>query len=60
MLKEQRARLAEKLNTSMPVMLDATGLMLLSGSAMMWHTIAGTAAAGLSCFYLNRRVYGGR
>lgn len=58
--KQYRAWLGQQMNKSMPVALDAIGLMLLSSSAMMWDIIAGTAAAGISCFYLNRRIYGGR
>lgn len=34
--------------------------MLLSGSVMMWSIMAGTAALGLSVFYMNHRIYGGR
>ena len=60
MTKEQQRRLTDRVNTGMPVALDAIGLMLLSGSAMMWHVIAGTAAAGISCLYLNRRIFGGQ
>lgn len=45
------------LNRAMPVMLDTSGIMLLSGSAMMWNVIAGTAAAGIGCFVLNKRHY---
>lgn len=48
------------MNRAMPVVLDATGAMLLSGSAMMLNQIAGVAAAGLSVFYINHRIYGRR
>lgn len=58
--KQQRRRLTSKLNTGMPYVLDATGAMLLSGSVMMWSIMAGTAALGLSVFYMNHRIYGGR
>ena len=53
-------RLGQKLNTAMPVVLDATGAMLLSGSAMLVHVVAGVAALGLSVFYINNRIYGSR
>lgn len=53
-------RWLQGLNKSMPVVLDACGLMLLSGSAMMWHLIAGTAAAGVSCLVLNGRHFSRR
>lgn len=58
--KEHRRRLGRKMNTAMPTVLDATGAMLLSGSVMMWSIMAGTAALGLSVFYMNHRIYGGR
>lgn len=48
------------MNEAMPVVLDATGAMLLSGSAMLLHVVAGVAALGLSVFYINHRIYGGR
>ncbi|MET8475421.1 hypothetical protein ABZY90_19605 [Streptomyces sp. NPDC006422] len=60
MRAEQYSQVKQKLKNGMPLALDAIGLMLLSGSAMMWHIVAGTAAAGISCFYLNRRIFGGR
>jgi hypothetical protein len=44
----------------MPFVLDGTGAMLLSGSAMMWNIVAGTAALGLSVFYMNHRIFGSR
>lgn len=50
----------QKLNAVMPVALDATGVMLLSGSAMMWNLIAGTAALGVGILALNRVHYGDR
>lgn len=52
-------RWMQALNKSMPVLLDMTGIILLSGAAMVWHLIAGLVAAGLGCFVLNWRVYGG-
>lgn len=56
-MKVHMRRWLQGLNKSMPVVLDASGLMLLSGSAMMWHLIAGTAAAGVSCLVLNARHF---
>lgn len=53
-------RWMQRLNRAMPVVLDTSGIMLLSGSAMMWNLIAGTAALGLGCFVLNRVHYGGK
>lgn len=52
-------RLLTGVNRSMPILLDMTGIILLSGAAMVWHLIAGLVAAGLGCFVLNWRVYGG-
>lgn len=52
-------RWLQALNKSMPVLLDMTGIILLSGAAMVWHLIAGLVALGLGCFVLNWRVYGG-
>jgi hypothetical protein len=43
------------LKKSMPVLLDTTGIILLSSSAMLWDVIAGLAAAGVGCFVLNYR-----
>ncbi|WP_281364758.1 hypothetical protein [Streptomyces typhae] len=42
----------------MPVLLDTSGIILLSGSAMMIHMAAGVAAAGIGCLVLNWRIYG--
>jgi len=53
-------RWMQGLNRAMPVLLDTSGIMLLSGSAMMWNLIAGLATAGVGCFVLNWRCYGGR
>jgi hypothetical protein len=59
-MKTHFRRWAQKLNKSMPVLLDMTGIILLSGAAMLWHLIAGLVAAGLGCWLLNWRVYGGK
>jgi hypothetical protein len=48
------------LNRAMPVLLDTTGIILLSGSVMLWNVIAGTAAFGVGCLALNWRFYGGK
>lgn len=50
-------RWAQAVNRSMPILLDMTGIILLSGAAMVWHLIAGLVAAGLGCFVLNWRIY---
>lgn len=48
------------LNTAMPVVLDTTGVILLSGSAMMVLGVAaGVAALGVGCIVLNWRFYSG-
>lgn len=52
-------RWLHSLNGSMPILLDTTGIILLSSAAMVWHLIAGLVALGLGCFVLNWRVYGG-
>jgi hypothetical protein len=44
----------------MPVVLDATGIMLLSGSAMLINVAAGVAATGIGCLVLNWRFYSGK
>jgi hypothetical protein len=44
----------------MPFVLDAMGAILLSVSVMMISVVAGIAALGLSTFYMNHRIYGGR
>lgn len=59
MAKQNRRRLAAKVNRVMPYVLDGIGAMLLSGSVMMLSVVAGVAALGLSVFYMNHRVYGG-
>lgn len=48
------------MNICMPFVLDATGAILLSVSAMLLNVVAGIAAFGLSVFYMNHRIYGGR
>jgi hypothetical protein len=58
-IRARRGRWMQSLNRAMPVLLDMTGIILLSGAAMVWHLIAGLVAAGLGCFVLNWRVYGG-
>jgi hypothetical protein len=57
MTKERNRRWNSTLNNSMPVALDTIGLMLLSGSAMMWSLIAGTAAAGVSFLVVSGRHF---
>lgn len=57
MTKEQQRRLKLRMNTAMPYVLDGTGAMLLSGSAMMWSIVAGTAALGLSVLYMSHRLF---
>jgi len=44
----------------MPVLLDTTGTMLLSGSVMMLNVAAGVAAVGAGLLVLNWRFYGNR
>jgi hypothetical protein len=46
------------MNRAMPVLLDTTGTMLLSGSVMLLNVAAGIAAAGVSLIVLNWRFYG--
>lgn len=60
MTKEYRRRLAQRMNTAMPYVLDGTGAMLLSSSVMLMSLVAGVAALGVSVFYMNWRIYGGR
>lgn len=50
-------RWTQAVNRSMPILLDMTGIILLSSAAMVWHLIAGLVAAGLGCFVLNWRIY---
>lgn len=43
-----------------PFLLDTAGIILLSGSAMLWWGLAaGLAAAGVGCFVLNFRIHEG-
>lgn len=58
--KEHRRRLGQRINAAMPYALDATGAMLLSGSVMLMSLVVGIAALGVSTFYMNWRIYGGR
>lgn len=44
----------------MPAALDTTGIILLSSAAMIYHVIAGLAAAGIGCLALNWRFYSGK
>ena len=60
MTKQHLRRLKQQMNKAMPYVLDGTGAMLLSGSVMMLSIVAGVAALGLSTFYMNWRIYGGR
>lgn len=53
-------RWIQGLNKAMPVVLDTAGIMLLSGSAMMFFGMAaGVAAVGVGCLVLNWRFYSG-
>ncbi|MFJ4682050.1 hypothetical protein [Streptomyces sp. NPDC088789] len=53
-------RWAQGLNGVMPKLLDTTGIILLSGSAMLaFGVAAGTAALGAGCLVLNWRFYSG-
>lgn len=53
-------RWLQVLNRAMPVVLDTTGIILLSGSAMMLLGLAaGVAALGVGCIVLNWRFYSG-
>jgi hypothetical protein len=52
-------RWIQGLNKAMPVLLDTTGIILLSGSAMLLDVAAGTAALGVGVLVLNWRFYGG-
>ncbi|MFJ3037723.1 hypothetical protein [Streptomyces tendae] len=42
----------------MPILLDMTGIILLSGAAMLWHLAAGVAALGVGVLLLNRVHFG--
>ena len=53
-------RWMQGLNRAMPVLLDTSGIMLLSGSAMLaFGVAAGTAALGVGALVLNWRFYSG-
>lgn len=54
------SRWASNLNRAMPAALDTTGIILLSSAAMIYHVIAGLAAAGIGCLALNWRFYSGK
>lgn len=56
--KERSRRWLGSLNRAMPVLLDTTGTMLLSGSVMLVNVAAGVAAAGVGLIVLNWRFYG--
>ncbi|MBX9392269.1 hypothetical protein K4749_01310 [Streptomyces sp. TRM72054] len=48
------------LNEAMPILLDTTGIILLSIAAMLFFgSAAGVALLGGGCFALNRNYYGG-
>lgn len=54
-------RWLQELNRAMPVALDTTGIILLSGSAMLFFGLAaGVAASGIGCLILNWRFYGSK
>ena len=53
-------RWMQGLNRAMPVVLDTSGIMLLSGSAMTFGWTAGLAASGIGCFFLNWRFNEGK
>lgn len=57
--KPQFARWVQVLRKLAPGSLDTAGIILLSGSAMMWNLAAGVAVAGVGCFVLNWRLFGG-
>ena len=56
--KERSRRWMQGLNKAMPVLLDTTGTMLLSGSVMLVNVAAGVAAVGIGLIVLNWRFYG--
>lgn len=58
---EQYRRWAQVWRKLAPILLDTAGIILLSGSAMLWWGVAaGLAAAGAGCFVLNFRIFEGR
>lgn len=51
---ERFRRWVQVLRKLAPILLDTAGIILLSGSAMLWLGLAaGMAALGLGCFLLN-------
>ena len=53
-------RWMQGLNRAMPVVLDTSGVILLSGSAILFFGVAaGVAALGVGCLVLNWRFYSG-
>jgi hypothetical protein len=56
--KANPRRWMQGLNKVMPVLLDMTGIILLSGAAMLLHLAAGVAALGVGVLLLNRVHYG--
>lgn len=51
-------RWMQGLNKAMPVVLDTSGIILLSGSATLFFSVAaGVAALGVGCLVLNWRFY---
>lgn len=51
-------RWAQALNTAMPVVLDTSGVILLSVSVILFFSVAaGVAALGVGCLVLNWRFY---
>lgn len=56
--RQRVRRWMQALNRSMPILLDMTGIILLSGAAMLLHLAAGVAALGLGVLLLNRVHFG--
>ncbi len=56
---ERLRRWAQAWRKLAPILLDTAGIILLSGSAMLWWGLAaGVASLGVGCFVLNWRVHG--
>lgn len=56
---EQYRRWAQLWRKLAPILLDTAGIILLSGSAMLWLGLAaGAASLGIGCFVLNWRIHG--